>query len=523
MEVTGNFAARSRKIAERFLRTAVVVDDEAYMNLAGDVPPPQKLKAPDRRSRAQMSQEGPNFGRKSGHNLDARSVIDSFAAVGVICGVVGPSPATMEMIRQADIVVLDWQLKKEDPNFSLDLFERLLIEVDRNSLRLIAFYTGEGALQDIREKVLEKLKEVNLDPVRDEKGLGIAYRHGRVVFYAKPDVMLAPHSNAINVSEGDLADRLVEEFSMLTAGLLPGIALASLTAVRECEHMVLDRFESRLDPAFLAHRVCLSDPEEAERQIVNHVAEELRGLMDNAVAGESPAGEGAVDGWVRSRYSAEKPFAFGEKRLNLEQTVVLAKNGLKASVLKENAFASLTTGFARGEAGDLDERLAWMMSFRTVFNAPPPTLWLGSVVTTELDGKDAHLLCMRPRCDSVRLDGATSFFFLPLVEDRKGRDQLVVKVGDEYRRLGIALDSAGWVIRNFLPNDGGRSITALQDDLQKDFYFEDQDGERFVWQGELKSEYAQRVAHTFAASLGRIAVDESEWLRRSTNRDRSRK
>ena len=204
------------------------------------------------------------------------------------------------MVRQADIVVLDWRLKEEDPNFSLDLFVRLLTEVDRNSLRLIAFYTGEGALQDIREKVFNKLKEVNLGPAKDENGLGIAYRHGRVVFYAKLGVSLAPHMKASIVAESNLPDRLVEDFSTLTAGLLPGIALTSLTAVREREHMVLDRFESRLDSAFLAHRVCLSDPDEAERQIVNHVAEELRGLMDNAVAGESPAGEAAVD-WMGAR------------------------------------------------------------------------------------------------------------------------------------------------------------------------------------------------------------------------------
>ena len=518
-EVTGSFAARSRKIAERFLRTAVVVDDEAYMNLAGDALPAQELKVPDRRSRAQLSEERTSFGRQSGHNLDARSVIDSFAAVGVICGVIGPRPMKLETIRQADIVVLDWRLKEEDREFSLDLFARLLTDEDRNSLRLITFYTGEAALQDIHEKVFSKLEAVNLGPVADDSGLGISYRHGRVVFYAKPGVSLASHLGASSVSEGELPDRLIEEFSTLTAGLLPGIALTSLTAVREREHTVLDRFGSRLDPAFLAHRSCLSDTEEAERQIVNHVAEELRGLMDNAVAWESPAGESAVEGWVRRRAEAKNSFSFGNKSLNVEETVVLAKDGLKASVLNEKAFQDLTAGFAGEKADDLDEQLAWMMSFRTVFNAPAPTLWLGSVVTTELDGKDTQLLCMRPRCDSVRLGKATSFFFLPLVEDKKKKDQLVVKVGDEYRRLGIVLDSAGWVIRNFVPNDGGRSITALQDDCEKDFYFEDQDGERFVWHGELKTEYAQRLAHKFAASLGRIAVDESEWLRRSAKKD----
>ena len=99
---------------------------------------------------------------------------------------------------------------------------------------------------------------------------------------------------------------------------------------------------------------------------------------------------------MRERGEATKSFVFGKKSLNVEQTVELAKDGLMASVLNKNAFEGLTAGFAGVEAGDLDQRLAWMMSFRTVYNAPPPTLWLGTVVTTALDGKDTHLLCMRP-------------------------------------------------------------------------------------------------------------------------------
>ena len=62
------------------------------------------------------------------------------------------------------------------------------------------------------------------------------------------------------------------------------------------------------------------------------------------------------------------------------------------------------------------------MSFRTVYNAPPPTLWLGSVVTMVMDTEEAHLICMRPRCDCVRLDKETTFTFLPLVAPSKFKE-----------------------------------------------------------------------------------------------------
>ena len=44
--------------------------------------------------------------------------------------------------------------------------------------------------------------------------------------------------------------------------------------------------------------------------------------------------------------------------------------------------------------------------------------------------------------------------------------------------------------------------------------FTDTCDKRYTWQGELKAEYAQRIAQTFSTTLSRVAVDESEWLRR---------
>ena len=245
----------------------------------------------------------------------------------------------------------------------------------------------------------------------------------------------------------------------MTEGLLPGIALTSLSAVREGEHKILDRFCAELDPAFLAHMACLPDPEDAERQIVTHVAEELRGLMDNAVADESPAGVQVVEGWIRCKGDGGAGFRFGDRELDLQQTVELATKGLEASGLGKSAFKHLSAGFAGCDVVDLDEQLAWIMSFRTVFNAPPPTLWLGSVVTTVMDTKEAHLICMRPRCDCVRLDKETTFNFLPLVAPSKFRkfkelkigEQIVTKVDEDFTRLGIGLDPSGWILRQFQP------------------------------------------------------------------------
>ena len=478
--------------------------------------PKGKVVEPGRFTPVPAREERSPVGGGSEHTLDARSIMDSFSALGVICGVVGPTPSPTETMRQADVVILDWVLQADDPRYALGLLLELLTgEVDRNALRLVAIYTGEARLEDICEEIFAATSEAGLDPKKNESRTVVAYGHGRVVLYAKPAVNLAGSMKARSVDEKRLPERLIDDFAEMTEGLLPAIALASLTAVREGAHRVLDRFCADLDPAFLAHRACISSPEDAERQMVNHVAEELRGLMDNAVADQSPAGADAVKGWIERRSRDSGSFTFGKHTLDSGETITLATEGLDASKLKNNAFQCLSGGFAGGDSADLDERLAWIMSFRTVFNAPPPTLWLGSVVTQVTDGPDRHLICMRPRCDCVRLKEETSFFFLPLVEPRKEMEQLVARLGNEFRRLGIGLDPAGWVFLRFKPSESGTTVTATKRGSDGAFEFTDTDSKRYTWQGELKAEYAQRIAQTLATTLSRVAVDESEWLRRT--------
>ena len=501
--------------ARRFLQTAVVVDDEAYMPLAGDDRPEAGLVAPDRRTRALNRDSQVAVDRRSKHTLNARSAMEAFSALGIICGVVGPTDSAMETMRQADIVIIDWFLEDNKPQHALNLVRNLLKEEeDQNSLRLLAIYTGEAGLEKISATVSKELMKAGLDPEVDETRTTISYRHGCVVLYAKSDVNLAEQLKSRSVAEDILPKKLVEDFALMTRGLLPAIALTSLTAVREGAHKVLDRFGADLDPAFLAHRTCLSDRHDAELQIVRHMAEELRGLMDNAVARASPGGSEAVETWIRRKGDGTANFVFGDKTLDLEQTISLANKGLEAGELRKNAFEKLAIGFSGNDAVDLDERLAWIMNFRTVYDVPAPTLWLGTVVTESSSNSKKHLICIRPRCDCVRLKGKTSFYFLPLVNPRTGMEQIVVRLDGTFKRLGIHLDQGGWVCKSFEPLPDNNAVIAEKRGSGDGFEFRDVGGKRFTWRGELKAEYAQRIAQTLASELSRVAIDESEWLRR---------
>ncbi len=380
MELAEIPGCRSHELARRFLQTAVVIDDESYIDLEDDNGPEVEIVAPGRHTRV-LNQEAQNqIGRGSVHSLNARPVIDSFSALGVICGVISPSESTIEVMKQADIVVLDWLLQDGDSKYTLDLFHNLVAENmdDRHALRLIAIYTG---------------------------------------------------------------------------------------------------------------------------------------------AARSPAGADAVERWIRHGNEGDGHFTFGNRSLDMEQTITLARDGLETSELKNNAFESLSTGFAGSEGTHLDEQLAWIMSFRTVFNEPPPTLWMGSVITEMMDGTEIHLICMRPRCDCIRLKEETSFLFLPLSEPEKKQkkpEQIIIRLGDDFRRLEIELDSNSWILMQFKPSENNRPVVATK--RGGDFEFTDTTGKQYTWRGELKSEYAQRIAQTFATTMSRVAVDESEWLRRMTKK-----
>ena len=527
MDNGAEYVNHCRKIAERYLQTAVVIDDEAYMRLDNGLEPREPVITPPSRNQpAAASGPGP-MPRRPVHRLSATSMIQSFAKLGVICAVVAPADSALNPTRQADIVILDWQVNKDNGEYSLNLLLQLLSgQSDGNSLRLVAFYTGEGRLIDIRDRVMRRLTGATISStVHPDNQTVIVHPHGRIVLYAKSHVNLDHTLRSRVVAEDDLPDRLAADFTEMVEGLLPSIVLVSLTAVRESARRVLDRFGSELDPAFLAQRASISNPDEAEQQIVNHVAEELRGLMDDAVAGQTPAGSEAIKGWICHRAeNGSSSFQFGPRPLTVQQTIEVANNGLaKQNVLGKSEFEPLSAGFAQRDPGDIDERLAWIMSFRTVFDAPPPTLWLGTVLAeiNATEGPPIHLLCMRPRCDSLRLMGKkTSFFFLILQHpSKKDIEPVMLKIGSEYTRLGISLDAAHWTIREFDHLHGQYAVVAEVVQSEDRFVFKDSAGRRYAWRGELKSEYAQRVAQVFAGTFSRVAVDDSEWLRRVANTD----
>ena len=162
-------------------------------------------------------------------------------------------------------------------------------------------------------------------------------------------------------------------------------------------------------------------------------------------------------------------------------------------------------------------QLAWMICFRTIVNARAPILQLGSVLR-EVDG-NRLFLCMRPKCDSVRLAGITTFLFLPLDDPKENDAQLVLRMDEKkYRRVGVDMRMNDWTLKRFAAGNGREAVVAELNRDNGSFVFVDSEGARFELLGELREVFAQQLAQGLATNLARIPVNSSEWLRRMEER-----
>ncbi len=454
----------------------------------------------------------------------------------MVCGVVSPhgEQADHELlanaVARADIVILDWRLNPTTRANALPLLKRILTEDQPRRLRLIAFYTGEPNHEKIRDRIMESLNGIDSPDqavvASDGTSKAIDFRACRIVVYGKPASGAEP--SAV-VHEQELADQLIADFADMVEGLLPSLVLTALGAVRENVHRLLECFGHNLDPAFLVHRACLPQPLDSEQHIVEQIASELHGVMDDAVGQWSPAGIEAIEHWLKGRLRGGgivlAPRREGAQGTSMSHDEVLAmlKRGIDAErgPLRKDGrdYHLLSHGFSDGadNSRGLDRRLAAAMSLRQV----PPATWrqlsMGTVVVATEDDEAAPLLCITPRCDSIRLTEETALLFLPLTDAKSNTPQIVVPVGDnEHRRMTISLNPSQWCSVHFVPDADRQCVLAHRDGTDKQpFTFKDVSGGEYRWVGELKPEYAHSIAQAIAVRMSRAPLNPSEWIRRS--------
>ena len=481
---TADFHSRTRKVVESFLQTVVVLDDLAEMRPSGDGrirrAPTGQLVAPDY---AESPAPSGASARTDvlGVRLDADAVINGFADIGSVCAVLNPSPSdefcerTVKAARRADIVILDWKIHGSSGDKALDVMREILRE-DQQRLRLIAIYTGEPDLQGIFDRIQGVLAEFYGDDEPEVTDcLQISKGPLRVVVLAKK-VRLSNHRPELQnqeVAEHQLADRLVDEFTLMTGGLVRNFAIAGIAAIRDNAHRILAKCERSLDPAYLGHRILLHYPPDAEEHLIEALSSELTSILEENRSGAC-ADVDAIESWLELReregLRLSEPFPFEATQNAVKVWRGLLLQGIDAprpgSTSKSSLKKHATEPFAedREAARQSNRCFAALLSLKTRYPGQPPRLSIGTILCAQKGDAHQYFLCLQPKCDSVRLSASTGFPFIPLLslEDVQiGSDgtsvSLVVETGnDQWEDFGIQPKPSELSVRFFVPGPNPR-------------------------------------------------------------------
>ena len=520
----------SRDIAQRYLNSAVILDDEAEFRPRSEQPtegliaptldtPPTKDPAPEFAAEA------------NAHPLDAKLLTDAFADEGLVCSVIKPVEGgrfaeRIEYIAgKADIVVLDWTLlgekNAEDGSAAGDATLNLIDSILRNNsgsrISLIAIYTFVDDLESIAESIKIRIQDHQSNVART----------GTIVL---GDQLLIHVISKKIVLEDQLPSLLITDFSKMIEGLLPNVAMSGLAALRERTHHILRQFNATLDPAYLGHRILLPDPNDAEDHLVFALGSEILSILEDDAPGKH-AGLVASRVWINEApnrlgidlsepinppngQSPETLFGnlleYGIDRIDESGSVIQGiKRALErqsTEVFTDNADNALTA----------NRRFQCLLALQSHFSATSRQLKLGAVVSCEIeDGKRNYFLCLQPKCDSTRLKQTTNFPFLKLVEI-DGMADLVIpgKLPGEWVNFRVPIRPRDIQIIEFLPSElpQGEVIGAINGD---DCFFRSIDGVKYHWHAQLKEEHGQRTANDVATALSKPGPNDSEWLRRN--------
>ena len=540
------FRSRSWLTLESFLQSVVVLDDRAVMPTGeerGVGAPAGPLATP---GYPQTTAPADPVAERDpvGVPLNARAVIAGFADIGSVCAVLSAAPGpefrarAVRAARRADIVILDWTIRESVGDEALAVMREILESDDQGQrLRFMAIYTGEPRLGAIYQQVQEAITpfydqyELELDGFRMSKG------PLHVVVLAKEGVLRGapPELRRQEVTESGLAYRLVEEFALMTGGLLWNAAIAGIATVRDNTHRILAKFEKGLDPAYLGHRLLLPHPPDAEDHIEEALGAEIKSVIEEHRTG-SQANIEAIKSWLTLRESEglhlSEPFGFQASKVAVDAWCELLLQGIDApgvalprGVKKPALRKQVTEPFTQDleTATRSDRRFAALLSLKTRYPGRVPRLTIGTVLRTGGTDESRYFLCLQPKCDSVRLDTITGFPLIPLppLEAAEvggdGIDLLLVVEtdGDQWEHLGIEAKAAGLTVRLFEPGPNPPGEVSASEGQPGEFYFNDADGVRYRWVAEMKDEHALKVAGEVASALARPGPNDSEWLRRA--------
>lgn len=543
-------------VAEGFLQTAIVIDDQAQFGPITMVGPTGPVVAPtssilDTATTAQQGAESAVTvaveprSEPPAATLDAKTLSEAFLAKRMICGLYRPSSGenmvdkSVGVAQAADVVVVDWHLVQGSSRQAKDIVIGLL-KADREEkgrLRLIAIYTSQPGREAIATELLSEIVETpDLAGMLQQDGPVLSSTDTRIVVLNKtrtPDA-----ADREEVPEEALPARLVAEFANLSRGLLASFALSSVAAVRRGAHHVLALYTSELDGAFVAHRCAIPNPDDSKGFAMDLITSELRNLIEVDNVADETLGAPVVEAWIEQKIEAGHEFKSDYAQIPNDAVKKLVTGGIAAlnetkgghhvpGQADKKAERAIKAGvLARVFYEDSDKAkegvrtLSCLSTFqreRSRTRLPAewrPKLTLGTLVKRVAENDAGELLlCVQPRCDSIRLTERTAFPFQSIKIEGNVFNLVVPAANGAGQEVWVNLKPRDARMIEFDPAQPARMILGTRDEMLDDFIFTDSEGTRYAWVGDINPMKAQRWVVELGARVQAVGMEEFEWLR----------
>lgn len=552
---TGSLLKRAAEVAA--VEAAAAESEHDGVEAAGaeaavEAPQPQPAEHPPGDNGEAPADAPPEENDPDGQvGLNAKVLSEAFLSKNMICGLYRPAAgdnmveSSTGAARQADIVVVDWHLEEGSSRAAKEIILSLLKAdaAENGRLRLVAVYTSQPGRADM---AADLLKAIDAEPALKGRlradGPALIGSDTRIVFINKRGS--AQSADLDEVLEADLPGRLMEEFAKLSDGLLATFAISAVAAIRRGAHHVLALYAKELDGAYVAHRSALPDPDDAISFASDLISSELKNLMElDDTAARNLKAE-VVDAWLARLSGAGHTFRTDRAEIPAAEVKKFIQGGSKAvgkSANKHHAHGKPATKAADAdrvscgalprifypdaasatEATRLLARLATFQRERIGRARLPdhwrPTLTLGCVVQVLPVGAAPELLlCMQPRCDSVRLKKAFAFPFQTIDTARDDFNIALKDVVGDPREAWVNLKPRDSRMVTFSQDAATHTVRATPDDGL--LVFTDDAGAKYAWLGDLKEMKAQKWAGDLGQRVLGVGLDDLEWLRTASER-----